>query len=386
MQLQLHLRLPTICLALMLSACGGRGVNVSGSTVPMDPTGTGTPPTTSPPADATDYSVVAHWVCRPESNVPCTTALDSQVLNADGSTQAQPFTPAANPQIDCFYVYPTVSQEQTQYASLTETPIIEAVTRQQVGRLSSRCRVFAPIYRQVTNYGLSHGGSESTGSGDPPLQDVQGAWAYYLQHDNKGRGVVIVGHSQGTILLQRLMAESIDGTTTQALLVSAFLAGDPSLAVPPGGVVGGTFAHIPTCSSAAQTGCVYAWGSYLAGDTSGAPFFGGARGDGFASACVNPVAPGGGSGALKFYYPGANPPSWEEAIGQVTGQCQMDSNGANIFVVTVLPGQFAAKNTAALKGQEVAPGWGVHPYDIPLVQGNMLDVLDAEIATWQAQH
>ena len=263
MQLQLRLRLPTICLALMLSACGGSGVTVSGSTVPMDPTGTGTPPPTSPPADATDYSVVAHWVCRPESNIPCTTALDSQVLNADGSTQAQPFTPAANPPIDCFYVYPTVSQEQTQYASLTETPIIEAVTRQQVGRLSSRCRVFAPIYRQVTNYGLSHGGSESTGSGDPPLQDVQGAWAYYLQHDNKGRGVVIVGHSQGTILLQRLMAESIDGTTTQALLVSAFLAGDPSLAVPPGGVVGGTFAHIPTCSSAAQTGCVYAWGSYL---------------------------------------------------------------------------------------------------------------------------
>jgi hypothetical protein len=323
-------------------------------------------------------------VCRPESNVPCTTSLNALVLNADGSTQAQPFTPAANPPIDCFYVYPTVSQEQTYYADLTDSPIIQAVTRQQVGRLSSRCRVFAPIYRQVTNYGQNHGGP-APGPGNPPMDDVEGAWAYYLQHDNKGRGVVIIGHSQGTILLQRLMAESIDGTTTQALLVSAFLAGDPSLAVPPGGKVGGTFAHIPTCSSAAQTGCVYAWGSYLAGDTS-SPIFGGARGDGFASACVNPAAPGGGSGALKFYYPGANPPAWVEAIGQLTGKCQMDANGANTFVVTVLPGKFAAKNTAALKGEEVAPGWGVHPYDIPLVQGNMLDVLDAEIATWQAKH
>jgi hypothetical protein len=381
MQLELRPRFPAVCLVLMLSACGGGGGNVSGSTTPMDPTGT--PP---PPTDATDYSVVAHWVCRPESNVPCTTALDTLVQNADGSTLAQPFTPAANPPIDCFYVYPTVSAEQTQFASLTDTPIIQAVTRQQVGRLSSRCRVFAPIYRQVTNYGLSHGGSETTGPGDPPMDDVQGAWAYYLQHDNQGRGVVIVGHSQGTILLQRLIAGSIDGTATQALLVSAFLAGDPSLAVPPGGVVGGTFAHIPTCASAAQTGCVYVWGSYLAGDTSAPPIFGGARGDGFASACVNPAAPAGGSGTLKFYYPGANPPSWVEAIGQVTGQCQMDSNGANTFVVTVLPGQFAAKNTATLKAQEVAAGWGVHPYDIPLVLGNMLDVLDAEIATWQAQH
>jgi hypothetical protein len=64
----------------------------------------------------------------------------------------------------------------------------------------------------------------------------------------------------------------------------------------------------------------------------------------------------------------------------------MDANGANTFVVTVLAGQFAAKNTATLTAEEIAPGWGVHPYDVPLVQGNMLDVLDAEIATWQAQH
>ena len=99
--------------------------------------------------------------------------LDASVQLADGTTQAQPFTPAANPAIDCFYVYPTVSEEQTEFADLTDSPIIQAVTRQQVGRLSSRCRVFAPIYRQVTNYGLTHGGSE--GSGDPPMEDIQAA-------------------------------------------------------------------------------------------------------------------------------------------------------------------------------------------------------------------
>jgi Protein of unknown function (DUF3089) len=169
------------------------------------------------------------------------------------------------------------------------------------------------------------------------MLDVQGAWTYYLQNDNQGRGVVLIGHSQGTVLLQQLIANTIDGTATQALLVSAFLAGDPSLGVPPGGVVGGTFAHIPTCAAAAQTGCVYA------------------------------------------------SPAWVEAIGQFTGTCQANS-GANIFVVTVLAGQFSAQNTGILKAAEVAPGWGVHPLDISLVQGNILDVLDAEIATWQAQH
>jgi hypothetical protein len=376
------LRPPAVaCLALILSACGGGGGGGSPTSSADPGTGSGTAST-----DATDYSVVAHWVCRPESDTVCTTALDALVQYADGTTEAQPFTPAADPLIDCFYVYPTVSEEQTQYADLTLSPIIQAVTRQQVGRLSSRCRVFAPIYRQETIYGFSHGGSDSAQTGDPPMDDVQAAWDYYLQHDNKGRGVVIIGHSQGTILLQRLMAQSIDGTTTQALLVSAFLAGNPSLAVPPGGVVGGTFMHIPTCSAAAQTGCVYVWGSYLAGDTSAAPIYGGARNDGFVSACVSPAAPAGGSAMLKFYYAGANPPSWVEAIGQVTGECQMGSSGANTLVVTVLPGQFADQLTATLKKSEVAPGWGVHPLDISLVQGNMLDVLDAEITTWQAQH
>lgn len=375
---QLLPRSTAIVLALVLSACGGGGGDQTGSTSsPSPPSSGGTPP-----SDATDYSLAANWVCRPGSDVPCTTGLDAQVLNADGTTVAQPFTPATDPLIDCFYVYPTVSQEQTDYADLTDSPEIQAEAREQVGRLSSRCRVFAPIYRQETSYGLNHNAPYSSN----PMLDVQGAWAYYLQNYNQGRGVVLIGHSQGTILLQQLMANSIDGTATQALLVSAFLAGDPSLGVPAGGVVGGTFAHIPTCAAAAQVGCVYVWGSYLAGDTSGPPLFGGARSDGLVSACVNPAAPGGGSGALKFYYAGANPPAWVEALGQFTGACQASSGGANILVVTILAGQFSAQNANILKKEEVAPGWGVHPVDLSLVQGNILDVLDAEIATWQAQN
>jgi Protein of unknown function (DUF3089) len=374
---QLFPRSTAIVLALMLGACGGGGSPASSTSSTPAPGSGGTPP-----SDATDYSLAANWVCRPGSDVPCTTGLDAEVLNADGTTSQQPFTPASDPLIDCFYVYPTVSQEQTDYADLTDSPEIQAETREQVGRLSSRCRVFAPIYRQETSYGLNHHAPYS----DNPMLDVQGAWAYYLQNYNQGRGVVLIGHSQGTVLLQQLIANSIDGTATQALLVSAFLAGDPSLGVPAGAAVGGTFAHIPTCAAATQTGCVYVWGSYLAGDTSAPPIFGGATGDGFVSACVNPAAPGGGSGALKFYYAGANPPAWVEALGQLTGACQAGSGGANIFVVTVLAGQFSAQNTSILTKQEVAPGWGVHPLDLSLVQGNILDVLDAEIATWQAQN
>jgi hypothetical protein len=64
----------------------------------------------------------------------------------------------------------------------------------------------------------------------------------------------------------------------------------------------------------------------------------------------------------------------------------MDSSGANIFVITVKATQFATADAAILKADDIGGGWGLHPQDIALVQGNILDVLDAEIVTWQAAH
>lgn len=332
-----------------------------------------------------------NWICRAGSEEICTTGLDFTVITADGHKTPQHFEPAKNPPIDCFYVYPTISREPTPFADMTDSSEIQQVVKAQAGRLSSRCRVFAPIYRQTTLYQLRQ---SFAGTGqmdfDQPLLDVQAAWAYYLQHDNQGRGVVFVGHSQGSILLQALMMKSIDGTPSQALLVSAFLAGDPSLGVPAGKSVGGTFTHIPVCSAIAQTGCVYPWGTYLDDDASPSQIFGRARTDGLVSACVNPAAPSGGSGQLKSYYenqPGssATDTPWVESIGQLSGSCKTDARG-NAFRATVDPGPWATDTRALLKKSEIRTGWGLHLRDIALVQGNMLDVLDAEIAIWKKSH
>jgi Protein of unknown function (DUF3089) len=338
--------------------------------------------------EAPDYSNAANWVCRPGSEEVCKTGLDAMVVFPDGKKFVERFQPATDPPIDCFYVYPTVSQEQVDYADMTDTPEIQKTVKAQVGRLSSRCRIFAPIYRQAT---LHHLRERFTGvvtvDFDRPMLDVQAAWTYYLKHDNRGRGVILIGHSQGTILIQNLIAQSIDGTPSQALLVSAFLAGDPSLGIPAGKASGGTFAHVPVCTASSQTGCVYVWGSYLEGDTSPNRIFGKVRGDGLVTACSNPAAPSGGSGTLKYFHqrlptaPLEDPP-WVETVDQVSGVCQADSGG-NAFRVSVLPGQFANDNLALIKRGEMRAGWGLHPLDVGLVQGNILDVIDAEIKAWR---
>jgi hypothetical protein len=336
-----------------------------------------------------DYSQPANWACRPGQETLCTTGLDALVVAADGTRTPQPFTPATAAPIDCFYVYPTVSEEKQDYADMTLSPEVARVVHAQAGRLTSRCRVFAPVYRQLTLLGLRKKliAGEAPDFG-PAYTDVLAAWHWYLAHDNAGRGVVLVGHSQGTILLQQLIADEIDGKPSQKVLVAAFLGGDPALTVPKGTRVGGIFKHVPLCTAAAETGCAYVWSSYRADDTSVARKFGANASDTSVAGCVNPAAPAGGPAALKTYFnrpksaPDSDPP-YIELIGQLSAQCVADDQG-NVLRVTIDPTPFAARLDGAL--QIHLPGWGLHVLDIALTQGNILDDLSAETATWTRTH
>ncbi len=352
-------------------------------------------PATSTVADKdkpADYNDPDNWLCRPGKETLCTTNLDAMQVDADGKRTYQKFVPAAWSPIDCFYVYPTVSHQTTDYADFTQDPEIDATLRNQAARLSQHCRMFAPIYRQLTLPGLARGmkrGDDMKTAFDKPYQDVLRAWKHYLKNNNHGRGVVLIGHSQGTILLQRLIAEEIDGKPVQKKLVSAFLAGDPSLPVPPGQSQGGVFKRIPLCDHASQTGCVYVWGDYLGDAPVPNEIFGKAPGGGLVAACVSPAAPAGGEGALKTYFPrpADAPPSdppFVELIGQLSGRCKADDEG-NALRVTILPSHFAERLTGALSFGARDPTWGLHRLDLNLLQGNVVDVVGAELGTWKGK-
>src|SRR6185312_16874396 len=98
----------------------------------------------------------------------------------------------------------------------------------QFARLGAKCRLYAPLYRQFTLTALRAGqsGKPMPGSTDPATRqtgynDVVDAWNYYLAHDNKGRGVVLVGHSQGSGVLTQVISKEIDGKPVQGKIVSA---------------------------------------------------------------------------------------------------------------------------------------------------------------------
>ena len=81
------------------------------------------------------------------------------------------------------------------------------------------------------------------------------AWREYLREDNRGRGVVLIGHSQGTGVLRRLMRDEVDPKPdVRARLVSAVLLGG-NVVVKKGSDLGGDFKNIRVCTRNAQPGC-----------------------------------------------------------------------------------------------------------------------------------
>ena len=177
-----------------------------------------------------------------------------------------------------------------------------SVIRAQLARFGSACRIYAPLYRQVTLTALRSAIAGRAMAADRVVgyNDVKDAWNYYLEHDNQGRGVVLIGHSQGSGVLTQLMRNEIDGKPVQDRLVSALLLGT-NVAVPRGKDVGGAFKNIPLCRTASQTGCVIAYASFRSNVPPPANSrFGRVPGDDMASAC-KPGSVSGGSGELHAY-------------------------------------------------------------------------------------
>ena len=70
-----------------------------------------------------NYDGAAHWLCRPDKAADvCGQDLDATQVDADGTLTPQPFEAAVDPPIDCFYVYPTISQDQSPTSDWTPSP------------------------------------------------------------------------------------------------------------------------------------------------------------------------------------------------------------------------------------------------------------------------
>jgi hypothetical protein len=349
------------------------------------------------------------WLCLPGRGDVCSTPLPTTALNPNGYGSVGRSTVAKDPPIDCFYVYPTVSRDQGLNSDLN--PVEEkAAAETQFARFASVCRPFAPMYRQMTISAVVAftAGANIEQAAGIAYRDVAAAWHNYLATKNNGRPFVLIGHSQGSLMLQMLIANEIEKNPAVAARMKLAILPGFNLLVPAGKLVGGTFKKTPLCSRPAETGCVISWTSYREKNVppEGA-IFGIADKPGMTVGCVNPARPGSRDwvpldsywytrssypvpgGPIEWSSEGPPPTSFVRTEGLVSAKCINDGRRGYLWIHTNADPK--DKRTDRVGGEVAVlgmfvPGWGMHLSDMPEAQGDLIrEIGDIAIAEAKAQ-
>ena len=350
------------------------------SSTTATPAGTPTPKVSQPAVPAPSHPTL--WLCQPSTPTdPCHAPLTATAVHADGSTTAVP-APATRQRVDCFYVYPTVSSSPTENAPLKVTLAETSTAKAQVAAFSSVCRVWAPIYRQLTVHALVTGGFGNSKARALAHADVLDAWHDYLRL-NPGRRFVLIGHSQGSFELLALLQQEIDGhPALRTRLVSALLLGG-NVKVPPGKLVGGDLQNVPLCSRPQEQGCIVTYNTFDSPPPAFALFGRPDTARGLVAACTNPAALAGGVGTLQPLFPSDRALPGAPAVSTpfttypdyVRAQCRAKDGSAWLQVsVKRVPGD----TRPASVPQTLGPAWGLHLVDVNIALGNLVDLVRTE--------
>jgi hypothetical protein len=173
----------------------------------------------------------------------------------------------AESKADVFFIHPTIfiykpENEYLWNASMSDVALNSSTDSStilnQATAFNAAGRVFAPRYRQAHYHAfVTEFKEDKEAALDVAYSDVKRAFEYYLAKENKGRPIIIAGHSQGTVHATRLLKEYFDGKELGKQLVAAYIIG---IATPKN-----TFNQIPVCTSPNQTGCFIAYTTFLRG-------------------------------------------------------------------------------------------------------------------------
>ena len=228
------------------------------------------------------------------------------------------------------------------------------------------------------------------------------AWNDYLAHYNDGRGIVLIGHSEGSGQLAQLLAEHVDQVPSiRSRFVSAILTGADLLVYKTGF---GPFKTIGPCTSVAQTGCVVGYNAYTQIPRSDAIFGKPAtpefHGLAVEDVCTNPASLAGGTGQLISLYRTqlatedvagsssegilqSNPPTsstpWIEYDGGYNATCVLTNSGYHVLIVRRV-GRVPTLTATP------DPAWGLHVDDPNLAIGNLVELIRSESSVYLSEH
>jgi hypothetical protein len=264
------------------------------------------------------------------------------------------------------------------------------------------------MYPQLTLRSINEPGGITVERLATAYLGVLEAWNEFLVKYDNGKGVVLIGHSQGAWMLIKLLKEQIDANSAERKLLVSALALGGNVLVPEGNLVGGDFQNIPACREAVETGCVIAYSAFLTEPPVGpfpATYFGRPYDSIFGAPpgsevlCVNPtlLSQTGAAGPLLPYartkpFPGvfkglygklptASTP-WVESPGEYSAQCHKE-HGASWLQVNPVG---AAVDPAEYVKELLGPKWGLHLLDVNIALGNLVKTVAIQSQAYMFGH
>jgi len=337
----------------------------------------------SAPLAADAYADPAMWFARPGK--PGTDPARWQPEWAEGKALAQP--DAETPAYAVFFIHPT-SYIPIKYVNdmRWNARLDDADANRQAllfikgmaTPFNRAADIWIPRYRQAVFGSFLTADPKADRALDAAYADVEQAFYYFLDHADPKLPIVLAGHSQGALHLQRLLARRIAGTPVEQRIAAAYSIGWPVSLEHDLPALG-----LPACTAADQPGCVMSWLSFaepadpgqMLGHYARKKGFDGKDRTGSPILCTNPLTGTKDGVAAAEANPGSLVPdvdldSGELVPGIVGARC--DANGLLLVGVPLELGTY------------VLPGNNYHVYDVPLFWRSLQLDVARRVGAWQA--
>jgi len=315
-----------------------------------------------------DYSDPANWVSRPGL--------------ADDPSKWLPvgMTPDRRGNAAIFYIHPTTYLERDRWnADLQPGGDTAFRTRlfvqSQGSAINAAGQVWAPRYRQAAYGAFLLDSADAQKALDLAYGDVTAAFDQFLEEAGD-RPIILAGHSQGALHLEKLLREKVAGKPVAKRIVAAFVVGWPISSTADLPQLG-----LPACRSDQQTGCILSWLSF--GDPPNPELvldsyehssgFSGEKRRRQDLLCVNPI-----SGTQNGMGPAeSNPGTLVPTADLLSATVDPGTVGAHCEKgLLILDGKIPAL------GPYVLPGNNYHVYDYALFWGAIRRDAERRLAAW----
>jgi hypothetical protein len=200
-----------------------------------------------------DYSDLKFWAAHPLKKDP-SDSIPAALLNVAVNDMG----------VDIFFIHPTTytTRNFTNWNASIDDQLLNDKTDQstilyQASVFNNVGRIYAPRYRQAHLKSFYIDQNIAAAYFDTAYMDIKKAFVYYLEHENKGRPIIISAHSQGTKHAGRLLKEFFDNKPLYKKLICAYIIGMP--------IPENYFEMIPVCEKPDQTGCYVGWRTFKKG-------------------------------------------------------------------------------------------------------------------------